>query len=175
MELNIQIQNFKSVKSTRLSLREGLNILIGPNGSGKTCLLSALKFIGDVLRFGAAQALARCGGAKSVYHRRQKEIDFAVVQDYGQRVFKRRKRPFHILWEIRIAQRGPEKIATIVLETFKILADVDEKKHRVFEVKIDRSKRDQISTKVWLSPPDYFGRDLFGRYRRGVSRKSDIK
>ena len=48
MELHINIRNFKSIKNTDLQLKKGVNILIGPNSSGKTCILLALKFIRDI-------------------------------------------------------------------------------------------------------------------------------
>ncbi len=175
MELKIQIENFKSVRSVQLPLRKGLNVLLGPNGSGKTCILSSLKFLGDILRFGVAQALARSGGAKRVYHRRKKEMFFSIEQSYGQRTFKRKKCPFNIIWEIRIAQRGPEKIATIVLETLKIIANSGGKLYKILEVNINRGELEKISTKVWLSQPDYYGRDLFKKYWGGVRPKSSIR
>jgi len=59
MSLELRIDNYKSIRSAQLDLRPGITILVGPNGSGKTCILSALQFLRDVFRVGAAQALAR--------------------------------------------------------------------------------------------------------------------
>jgi predicted ATPase len=176
MDLDIQIENFKSVRSTRLPLRTGLNILIGPNGSGKTCLLSALKFIGDLLPLGAAEALSRSGGAKRVYHRGQSKIRFAVVQDYGKRTFNGEKCPFSIVWEVQIAQRGREKIATLILETFRILADVRGKKHTVVGMKIDRTHEERVSRQVQICQPDRLGINLFdGALQYGGGGRSKMR
>ena len=125
MKLRLQIRNFKSIESAELCLNPGLNILVGPNGAGKTCLLSALKFVRDVFRLGAAQALARSGGTRHLYNRGHSEIRFSIWQDYGERTYRRRKYPCQVLWEVAIAQRGPEKIATIVEENLKIAHGTD--------------------------------------------------
>lgn len=36
MKIKITVNNFKSISEANLNLKSGLNILIGPNGSGKT-------------------------------------------------------------------------------------------------------------------------------------------
>ncbi len=41
----IRIQNFKSIKDLELSLRPGINVLIGYNGAGKTNILEAIYFL----------------------------------------------------------------------------------------------------------------------------------
>lgn len=176
MSLNIEIRNFKSIRSTSLHLREGLNMLVGPNGSGKTCLLSALKFLRDMLRVGAAEALAKSGGAKRVYHRGQSKIRFAVSQDYGLRNFRRRKRPFDLLWEVEIAQRGPEKIATIVLESLTISAKIEDTRYPVLYIRVEREGPKLAHRKVRLARRKDFGIDLFCHWvgRPSTRRKSDI-
>ncbi|MEO0491196.1 MAG: ATP-binding protein, partial [Cyanobacteria bacterium J06659_2] len=61
MNILLEIQNIKSIQKTHLVLKDGLNILVGPNGSGKTCLLFSLKFLRDLISYGAAQTVARGG------------------------------------------------------------------------------------------------------------------
>uniref|UniRef100_A0A7C5U6M2 Rad50/SbcC-type AAA domain-containing protein n=1 Tax=Caldiarchaeum subterraneum TaxID=311458 RepID=A0A7C5U6M2_CALS0 len=41
----IRLQNWKSFKDTVVELYAGLNVLVGPNASGKTSLLEAFKFL----------------------------------------------------------------------------------------------------------------------------------
>ncbi len=41
----IVIENFKSIKHVELELKPGINILVGPNASGKTNILEALYFL----------------------------------------------------------------------------------------------------------------------------------
>jgi len=41
----IWIKNFKSIKDLRLELKPGINLLVGPNGSGKTNILEAIYFL----------------------------------------------------------------------------------------------------------------------------------
>jgi len=176
MDLNIEIENFKSVKSASLHLREGLNVLVGPNGSGKTCLLSALKFLRDILQTGAAEALARSGGAKRVYHRGQSRMKFAVSQDYGVRTFRQRKHRFTLHWEVEISQRGPEKIATIISEKVTIDAQTAGRRSPVLVVSVDRRQDAKPKSRVWLRDRDELGKDVFCRWQGQsyAGRKSQI-
>ncbi|MGC8544001.1 MAG: AAA family ATPase [Vulcanisaeta sp.] len=45
----ITIENFKSIKSLTLRLKPGINLLVGPNGSGKTNILEAIYFFTKAL------------------------------------------------------------------------------------------------------------------------------
>ncbi len=45
----LKIQNFKSVDSEIIEFNKGLNILVGPNNSGKTNIIDAIDLLlGDV-------------------------------------------------------------------------------------------------------------------------------
>ncbi|MEM2051296.1 MAG: AAA family ATPase [Thermoproteota archaeon] len=46
---SITIQNWKGFKDCKLELYDGLNVLVGPNSSGKTSLLEAFKFLKKAL------------------------------------------------------------------------------------------------------------------------------
>lgn len=41
----VSVRNFKSIKELKLDLRLGLNVLVGPNASGKTNILEAIYFL----------------------------------------------------------------------------------------------------------------------------------
>ena len=40
---SLHIKNFRSIKDTNITFNKGLNILIGPNNSGKTTIIDALR------------------------------------------------------------------------------------------------------------------------------------
>ena len=173
--MRVTISNYKSIRNTHIELRPGLNILVGPNGSGKTCLLSALKFLRDVFRVGAAQALARQGGARRTYHHGQTEMSFSFEHPYGDRTYRRRKVPCQFFWQIFVSQAGPEQIATITHEQLEITATYRAKKVKLFSLDVDRTTTNG-NIKKFLCSPSEFGRDLFSVWDdeyRG-KRKSQI-
>lgn len=169
MDLQIDIHNFRSIKHTRLNIRSGVNILIGPNGSGKTSLFLALKFLRDVMLQGAGLAIAKGGGPKRSYRRRESEICFVVEYDLGQRVFRRRTTPFRLTWEIHISQRGKEEIATIVKERAVINALKDGQAFPMFEAEIRRNDTSGAKHKMRIAETETVGRDLFSYLIRDVA------
>lgn len=161
MKLVIRVQNFKSIGRCVLNLNSGLNVLIGPNASGKTCLLSSLKFVRDLLVFGVAQALAHNGGARRVYRRGKSVISFRIIHDYGERIYKRKKRPSKLIWEIRISQSGPDNIAIIEYEKISILVKLETGSKTVFRQYADRRNPNRYRSHYYMCEPDEYGRDLF--------------
>lgn len=158
--LKLRIRNFKSVKSAELRLKPGLNILIGPNGSGKTNLLSALKFIRDLFAHGAGLAIAKGGGARRNYHRDMKQISFQIDTSYGERSFDRRRVPHLLRWCITISQRGPEQLTTITSERLTLFALPTQGRQEVFSASLDRTRR-HAHSHVGADRRGRFGKDLF--------------
>jgi predicted ATPase len=161
--MRVTIRNFKSVGQASIELRPGLNILIGPNGSGKTCLLSALQFVRDVFRVGAAQALALQGGAQQAYRHGKSVMSFSLTHPYGNRTYRRRKAPCELRWEVEIGRKGPEKLATITREEIRVTAQIGETRVCLFAM--GRSTA-HGRPKVTLASPQTFGRDLFSVWRQ---------
>lgn len=171
----LTIKNYKSISKTTLKLKPGLNILVGPNGSGKTCVLSSLRFLRDVFTFGAAQALAKQGGALRVYKHNSEEMEFIISNDYGLRLFKRKKIPCTFIWKIKIAQAGDEKIATIVEEDFKIFGKTNDKNYILCSLGIKRHSNNKNKIENYLIHPSKFGRDLFSSWDRKYDDYNKIK
>jgi predicted ATPase len=175
MSLRLEIRNYKSIRTADIDLKPGITILIGPNGSGKTCLLSALQFLRDVFRLGAAQALARQGGTRRVYHHGQSEMSFGFHQPYGERTFRRRKIPCTFCWQFTIAQAGLDRIATIVREKAVIAGRYGAQDVVLFSLDVDRTG-EKPKVQSFLCPPSEFGHDLFSAWKmeHGSQRKSLI-
>jgi len=163
--MRVTIRNFKSIREASIELRPGLSILVGPNGSGKTCLLSALQFIRDTFRVGAAQALALQGGARRVFRHRQSEMSFSFAQEYGDRLYQKAKAPCQLSWEATIAQAGPEKLAIITQESLEIAARLRDGTARLFGIVVDRTHGGNARLKTHLAPEDTLGRDLFSSWQ----------
>ncbi|HMV67820.1 MAG TPA: AAA family ATPase [Myxococcota bacterium] len=64
----IDVANFRSLQEVRVVLGP-LNVLVGPNAAGKSNLLEALAFLGDLARTDVAPALERHGGLSSLLFR----------------------------------------------------------------------------------------------------------
>jgi len=172
VKLEITIKNFKSIESAQLNLRKGLNILIGPNGSGKTCILSALKFIKDVIHLGAAQALARGGGSKRIYKRGKHSIEMNIICEYRERIFRRKKYSCLLKWNFIISQRGPDKIASIMNEVIQIEANISGRNQILFRFEVDRENIKRIESSFTKLDSDEIGRDLFSTWDKDHSNQN---
>jgi predicted ATPase len=67
MITNIKVDGFRSLSGFSLKLMHGLNILVGPNGSGKTNIITFFEFLSNVVGHGASEAINILGGAGSVF------------------------------------------------------------------------------------------------------------
>jgi predicted ATPase len=67
MITEIHIDGFKSLNGFRLSLKKGLNILVGPNGSGKTNIITFFEFLSYLNQFEIHEAVSHIGGAGSIF------------------------------------------------------------------------------------------------------------
>lgn len=64
----VSVDNFLSLKDVTVDL-EPLNVLVGPNGSGKTNLMKVFQFLGEIARHELAPAVERVGGYDQLYFR----------------------------------------------------------------------------------------------------------
>lgn len=65
----IHITGFRSLNDFSLSIKSGLNVLVGPNGSGKTNIINALEFISIFIQQDLISAIYELGGVNNVFSR----------------------------------------------------------------------------------------------------------
>lgn len=75
MLTRMEITGYRSLHGTELTIRPGVNILVGPNGSGKTNIISFLGFVSDLILKDAHVAVARAGGSTAVFSRETTNTD----------------------------------------------------------------------------------------------------
>lgn len=66
---HIEVDGFRSLAAFELSFHPGLNILVGPNGSGKTNIIAYFEFLSQIARTDLADAVSKMGGAGSVFRK----------------------------------------------------------------------------------------------------------
>ncbi len=67
MLTSLSIDGFKSFHDFRLELRPGLNVIVGPNGSGKTNIIRFLEFLAQLTTGSLVEAVSRSGGAGTIF------------------------------------------------------------------------------------------------------------
>jgi recombinational DNA repair ATPase RecF len=65
----IQVFGFKSLDAFTLEFNPGLNVIVGPNGSGKTNIINFIEFISFLSRDTLLDAVGRSGGAGRIFRR----------------------------------------------------------------------------------------------------------
>jgi predicted ATPase len=93
----IRVSGFKSLDEFELEFNQGLNIIIGPNGSGKTNIINFIEFLSYLSRDSLLEAVGRSGGAGRIFRRTSlgsltKTISFDIQGD-GEYAGHRPKRP----------------------------------------------------------------------------------
>lgn len=69
MITKIEVDGFKSLKNFELELHEGLNILVGPNGSGKTNVVLFFEFLAKLVTMPVGDALTKMGGFGFIFQK----------------------------------------------------------------------------------------------------------
>lgn len=106
MILEIHIDGFKSLNGFRLSLKKGLNILIGPNGSGKTNIISFFEFLSHLNQSEIHEAVSHLGGAGGIFTKMgDTEFKNSIKADiYGtRRMNEKRYVRYNYSFEIKVA------------------------------------------------------------------------
>jgi AAA15 family ATPase/GTPase len=100
---SLECTGFKSFVDFHLTFKPGLNILVGPNGSGKTNIILLLEFLGILVRSPLIEAIGRVGGAGSIFRRQldnklSDTITF-TVSGYGNNKSYRSDKTTHVLYK----------------------------------------------------------------------------
>jgi predicted ATPase len=77
MLTEIYVDGYRSLKDLTLNLNPGLNIFVGPNGGGKTNILSFFEFLSRLCSFPVDEAVSHHGGISRVFTR-ESQIKFAT-------------------------------------------------------------------------------------------------
>jgi energy-coupling factor transporter ATP-binding protein EcfA2 len=69
MITRLKVDGFRSLSHFDMVIHPGLNILVGPNGSGKTNIVSFLQFLSYMTTYPLADAVTKAGGAGAVFQK----------------------------------------------------------------------------------------------------------
>jgi predicted ATPase len=69
MITHLKVDGFRSLSRFEMAVNPGLNILVGPNGSGKTNIVSFLQFLSYLTTNPLSDAIAKAGGAGAVFQK----------------------------------------------------------------------------------------------------------
>jgi predicted ATPase len=69
MITRLKVDGFRSLSRFDMEVKPGLNILVGPNGSGKTNIVSFLQFLSYITSYPLSDAVAKAGGAGAVFQK----------------------------------------------------------------------------------------------------------
>jgi predicted ATPase len=81
MIAELNVDGFKSLNEFKVSYKKGLNVIVGPNGSGKTNICQALNIVSSVPRGNLQNYLSSIGGASAIFSKlntNKKEINISA-------------------------------------------------------------------------------------------------
>jgi len=140
---NVKVSGFKTLSNFYMDVKPGLNILVGPNGSGKTNIISFFEFLGLIQSMNISDAVSSAGGAGSIFRKTGEEtfesdINAEIVGSLkiGSRKYLYYKYSFNI--------HIPESSESVIYSSQKLIVKVrstdsiDEKRLRNFDLVIEK-------------------------------------
>lgn len=179
MITNIKVDGFKSLSNFELKLQQGINILVGPNGSGKTNIVLFFEFISKIMENTISHSITALGGAGSIFKKIGNEqysnnLSFEIS---GSRKVKD-KEYFNYKYSASIEISFEKDIIRYVNQNFKTFFT---EKFIDDTVKIDNSKWDiditfkSIDDKESLIINDFDHKKFRGGIFVDSNNKKDIK
>lgn len=71
---SIYIDGYRSLEALTIPIEAGLNVLVGPNGGGKTNILSFFEFLSTLARMPVDEAVSNAGGISRVFSRKSGNV-----------------------------------------------------------------------------------------------------
>ncbi|MEM7188057.1 MAG: AAA family ATPase [Pseudomonadota bacterium] len=130
----MSVSGFRSLKSFNMKILPGLNMLVGPNGSGKTNIIMFFEFLSSIMQMSLSDAVSASGGAMEVFSRSRKSETFEPFSASVSGNFRSVRRDSHFV-------RYRYSFEVMLSE------DRDQIFFRSQELKISRSKDKKIRTK----------------------------
>lgn len=138
MNAYILIENYRSIGRASFYVRPGLNVMVGPNGSGKTNTLHALKLLSNVLTNGAALAMGKAGGPARNFRRGAENIRFVILVPHVVTLYKGRQTQFSLSWQIELSLNSENNLTYISYEAIRISAIFDKGPEDVISIWVNR-------------------------------------
>jgi predicted ATPase len=119
----VRVNGFRSLANFEFEIRPGLNVLVGPNGSGKTNIVLFFSFLSALVSSSLSEAVGRLGGAGSVF-RKLGQQDFERRLDceiYGVLTLARRR---HCIYRYSFCAELVEGGAAMLFRNQKLSATI---------------------------------------------------
>jgi predicted ATPase len=170
MDVHLTVKNFRSIEHAAFWIRPGLTVLVGSNGSGKTNVLQALRFLSSVLSGGAAVALGKAGGPKRNFRRGQESIEFTTLRYCGRVLYKGHHVHTWLQWELRLSLGKPDQVVQVSSETVSILGNPGTGYEHILTLGVTRSADGLAKTRSFLADDKHLTKKVFEGASIGNSR-----
>jgi len=163
---HLKIVNFRNYKSSDFDFSEGVNIIFGPNGTGKTSILEAIYFLGISKSFRTSSDRDMLSFSEEYFHvfgefynsKKQKLlVNFNYQKDVGKKAFVNGEK----------LEKLTEIIGKILRERNELLKDYQRKAFFDYDVLMEAIDERLVDCAVYI----YTARRNFLREFRGIVRK----
>ncbi len=175
---HISVNGFKTLKDFELSLIPGLNVLVGPNGSGKTNIISFLEFLGFLQIMNVTDAISTAGGAGSLFRKVGESTYEAIIRAEivgTARVSSRQYLYYRYQFNIGIMDAGESITYTKqrLLIKRRTVDSIDEKRISDFDLDIEKTSIDGLTTKSKIRALNDDKIDMTSSYGRKRIERSE--
>jgi predicted ATPase len=153
----VEIRNYKSLRDVTIE-PGAVSVFVGPNAAGKTNLVDALDFLGDVYRWGLEAAVSHKGGYENICYRHSNRtkapIGFRIVlkhqvaarKETGRKAPHPREVTFDHTFEFRTSSRGIGAPFKVTLESLLVYEARETAKREVLQV----TRKGQQERAIWI-------------------------
>jgi predicted ATPase len=149
----VNVSGFKTLLNFQLELHPGLNILVGPNGSGKTNIISFFEFLGLLIDMNIADAINISGGAGSIFRKTgEKEYTTNIAAKIVGTVKYEAHKYLYYCYEFTINIHDSGESIVYSQQKFKIkrrtVDTINENTIKDYDLDIERTIDKNLKTKI---------------------------
>ncbi len=152
MITKIEVDGFKSLKNFELDLHEGLNILVGPNGSGKTNIVLFFEFLSKLVTMPVGDALTKMGSFGFIFQKTEKGyVDSIKVKITGERRAKNIEDNYTYNYSFELKTSDDNESVNYKYQTLTITKDV--------QTLTFNNPQGELHVNIGTEPPDELWRE----------------